>query len=95
MVRKLAKKRANTLYYEVLEERVLYSADAAPGLDPHVLDGQVPLEDTISRAASLEQDGLSAPAVQASVETHRELVIVNPNIDDYEQLIADLQGGDR
>jgi Domain of unknown function (DUF4347)/Bacterial cadherin-like domain len=94
MARKLAKKKASTLFYEVLEERVLYSADAAPGLDQHVLDRQPPVDAAISRAASAEQSDLSAPTVQVSVGARRELVIVNPNIDGYEQLIADLQSGD-
>jgi hypothetical protein len=94
MARKFAKRNPDTFYYEVVEERVLYSADGAPGMDLHAYDGQPLVDGAACNAASTELAAPSAPAIQTPTTSLRELVIVNPNIDGYEQLIADLQGND-
>jgi len=94
MARKFAKRNPDSLYYEVVEERVLYSADGAPGMDLHAYDGHALVDDATRNTASAVPAASSAPAIQTPGASLKELVIVNPNIDGYEQLIADLQAGD-
>jgi len=90
---KLAKKQPLTLRYEELEPRVLFSADAVPGLDGVAVEEQALVAD-VSSAVQIAPDSGADMTEQAAAASHRELVIINGNVQDQEQLIADLQGGD-
>ena len=70
---------------------MLFSADIAPGLDTLAVEEQVLVENVTADMAA-EQEAAEQSVEQKPAETRRELVFVNENVDDYEQLIADLQG---
>ena len=91
--KKLAKKQPKRLQYEELEQRVLFSADIAPDLDTLAVEEQVLVENVTGDMAA-EQEAVERSVEQKAAETRRELVLVNENVADYEQLIADLQTGD-
>ncbi|MGD9217523.1 MAG: DUF4347 domain-containing protein, partial [Desulfobacteraceae bacterium] len=88
-----AKRHPRILHYEELEQRVLFSADVAPGLDSAVAQEQVVTEDVTTEVRD-EGSSEQETADPAAAETRLELVIVNDNLTDYEQLIADLQSSD-
>ena len=92
-VKKLAIKQPETLRYEELEQRVLFSADVVPGLDTAAVEEQVLVQDVAADVQAKLEAALET-VEQTAAETRRELVLVNQNVPDYEQLIADLQGGD-
>jgi len=91
--KKLAKNQPKILRYEALEQRVLFSADFMAGLDHLSVDEQVLVEDVIG-ADQFAPQAVPAIVAQTAAQTRSELVIVTPNIADYEQLTADLQGSD-
>ncbi len=91
--RELAKKHPELLRYEELEQRVLFSADVAPGLDPASPVEQVLTED-LTGDTPIEHNAAPETAEQTAAETRRELVLVNESVADYEQLIADLEASD-
>ena len=91
--KKLAKEQPKTLSYEELGQRVLFSADIMPGLDTLGFEERVVVEDVVG-GVQLAQEAFPSMVEQAAEEERRELVIVNENVSDYQQLIADLQGGD-
>ena len=93
MAKKLAKEQPDILRYEELEPRVLFSADALPGMDIAAADEQVIVEDVTSDIP-VEREAAPETVEQTAAETRSELVFVNENVADYEQLIADLQGSD-
>ena len=93
MAKKLAKEQPDILRYEELEPRVLFSADALPGLDIAAADEQVIVEDVTSDIP-VEREAAPETVDQTAAEVRSELVFVNENVPDYEQLIADLQGSD-
>ncbi|MDT8421905.1 MAG: tandem-95 repeat protein, partial [Desulfuromonadales bacterium] len=93
MAKRLAKKQPDILRYEELEQRILFSADVAPGLQTDDADGPALTED-VSADAPTDSEAASATTAGAALETRRELVIVNSNVTDYQQLIADLQGSE-
>ncbi|WP_319287850.1 DUF4347 domain-containing protein, partial [Desulfosarcina sp.] len=89
----MAKKHPETLRYEELEQRVLFSADVAPGLVTAAPVEQVLTED-LTGDVPVEHDAAPEASEQAAAEIRKELVVVNENVADYQQLIDDLQGGD-
>ena len=91
--KKLAKKQPESLRYEELEQRVLFSADIAPGLDTLAVEEQVLVQD-VTVDAAVEQEAASQAVEQTAAEQRRELVFVNEDVAEHEQLIADLQAGD-
>ena len=91
--KKPAKKQPKTLQYEELEQRVLFSADFVPGLDNIAVDEQVLVQD-ITGDVQAEREAAPETVEQTAAEARRELVIVNDDVADYEQLVADLQGSD-
>ncbi len=93
MAKKLAKKPLKSLHYEELEQRVLFSADVAPVMDPVAVDAQMDAQNE-SDDVQTEHDVDAEASDQIAVEPRWELVFVNDNVADYEQLIADLQGND-
>ncbi|PLX87536.1 MAG: hypothetical protein C0619_14775, partial [Desulfuromonas sp.] len=93
MAKKLAKIQPEILRYEELEQRILFSADVAPGLQTDDADGPALTED-VSTDAPTDSESVNATTVDAALETRRELVIINSNVTDYHQLVADLQGDD-
>ncbi|MCP4117586.1 MAG: tandem-95 repeat protein [Desulfobacteraceae bacterium] len=90
MAKKLAVKQPKILRYEELEQRVLFSADAVPGLDIDGVHEQVLTED-------VGADQQAAPGERGQAEEQNEeapgpeLVFVNGNVADYEHLIANLK----
>ena len=94
MAKKRAKKPPKTLCYEELEQRVLFSADIMAGLENLAIDEQVLVEDVIS-ADKLAQQAAEAEVEQTAEVAQKELAFVNQNVPDYEQLIFDLQEGDK
>ena len=92
--RSKARKHPETLRYEELEQRVLFSADLVPGLDADTdtVYEQV-LVDDVAGTAQADTTVADDPAVQVE-ETRHELVFVNDNVADYQQLIDDLQQDD-
>ena len=93
MAKKRAKKQPKSLHYEELEQRVLFSADVVPGLDNIAVEEQVIAED-VNRDVRTERQATPETVEQTAAEQRRELVLVNEDVADYEQLIADLQGSD-
>ena len=91
--KKLARNQPEILRYEELEQRVLFSADAVPGLDTAAVEEQVIVQDVASDVRT-EREAASETVEQATEEARSELVLVNENVADYEQLIGDLQAGD-
>jgi len=91
--KKPAKKQPKVLRYEELEPRVLFAADILPGLDGVAVEEQVLAADT-GITDQLMQAADAVSVEQAAAAERRELVIVNPNLPDYSQLTADLQGSD-
>ena len=91
--KKPAKKHPKTLQYEELEQRVLFSADFVPGLDNIAVDEQVLVQD-VTNDFPVEREAAPETVEQTAAEARRELVIVNEDVADYDQLIADLQGSD-
>jgi len=92
MAKKPAKKQQEVLRYEELEQRLLFSADLIPGLDQvAAVDEQVLTADETPQP----EPEVATPVVNGVVaESRWELVFVNNDVEDYEQLIADLQGHD-
>ena len=88
--KKLAKKQPESLRYEELEQRVLFSADVVPGLDNVAVEEQVIAED-VNRDVQVERQATPETVEQTAAEQRRELVLVNEDVADYKQLIADLQ----
>ena len=88
--KKLAKKQPEILRYEELEKRVLFSADAVPGLDTAAVEEQVIVQD-VESDVQVEREAASETVEQTAEQERSELVLVNENVSDYEQLIADLQ----
>ncbi|WP_020588981.1 DUF4347 domain-containing protein [Desulfobacter curvatus] len=88
-----AKKHQDILHFEELEQRVLFSAEAVPGLDSPVpvVEKQVWAEDV---TAEVKDERVAEPeaAELTAAESRMELVVVNDNVTDYEQLIVDLLG---
>jgi hypothetical protein len=72
---------------------VLFSGDAVPGLDIAAVEEQVIVQDVDSDVQN-EREAAAEANEQTAAETRSELVLVNQNVTDYEQLIADLQTGD-
>ena len=93
MGKKLAKNQSLILRYEELEQRVLFSADIMPGLDSLGFEEQGLVEEKVG-AVRPEQEIVPSMVEQAAAQAHSELVIVSPNVPDYQQLTADLQGSD-
>ena len=91
--KKPAKKHPKILQYEELEPRVLFSADFVPGLDNIAVEEQVLVQD-IGSDFQVEREAAPETVEQTAAEARRELVIVNEDVADYDQLIADLQGSD-
>ncbi|RLB76233.1 MAG: hypothetical protein DRH06_06350, partial [Deltaproteobacteria bacterium] len=89
MARKRAKKQLEILRYEELEQRVLFSADAMPGLDSVASEEQV-LVQNVDEEVQTDTTNINDPAVQIEDVRH-ELVFVNEDVTDYQQLIDDLQ----
>ncbi|MCD6187280.1 MAG: DUF4347 domain-containing protein, partial [Desulfuromusa sp.] len=89
MARKPAKKQSEILRYEELEQRVLFSADAMPGLDSIASAEQV-LVQNVDEEVQTDTTNINDPAVQIEDVRH-ELVFVNEDVTDYQQLIDDLQ----
>ena len=90
--KRLAKKQPEILRYEELEQRVLFSADAVPGLDTAAVEEQVIVQD-VGSDAQAEREAAPETVEQTPEEARSELVLVNENVTDYEQLVADLQTG--
>ncbi|MCK5913785.1 MAG: DUF4347 domain-containing protein, partial [Desulfuromusa sp.] len=92
MANKLAKRTAEILQYEELEQRLLFSADVIPGLDQvAAVDEQVLTADETPQP----EPEVATPTVNGVIaESRWEVVFVNNNVADYELLIADLQGND-
>ena len=90
--KKLANNHPEILRYEELEQRVLFSADVVPGLDTAAVEEQVIVED-VGSDAPVEREAEPETVEQTALEASWELVLVNDNVADYEQLIADLQTG--
>ena len=93
MGKKLAKNQSLILRYEELEQRVLFSADIMPGLDTLGFEEQGLVEEGVG-AVQLAQEIAPSLVEQAAAQARSELVIVSPNVPDYQQLTADLQGSD-
>ena len=91
--KKLAKRHPKVLQYEELEPRVLFSADYMPGLDNIAVDQQVVFQD-IGGNYQVEREAAPETVEQKAAEERLELVIVNEDVADYKQLIADLQSSD-
>ena len=91
--KKLAKSHPETLRYEELEQRVLFSADFVPGLDNIAVEEQALVQDIGSDFQAVRE---AAPekVEQKAAEARWELVIVNEDVADYKQLISDLQASD-
>ena len=96
MATKPAKKCPRRLYGEVLEQRLLFSADALPGLDGPAVDDQVVTADVDSGQHNDPPAGevLDQPSAQTAPAAGPELVFVNENVSNYKELIADFQGQD-
>ncbi|MCP3877446.1 MAG: DUF4347 domain-containing protein, partial [Sulfitobacter sp.] len=93
MAKKLAKKKPETLCYEELEQRVLFSADVVPGLDNDATQEPALVVD-ITHELEDNRTVDDQSAEQAEKETRRELVFINDNVPDIEKLMADLQNAD-
>ncbi|MHC4963039.1 MAG: DUF4347 domain-containing protein, partial [Planctomycetota bacterium] len=91
--KKLAKRHPKVLQYEELEPRVLFSADYMPGLDNIAVDQQVVFQD-IGGNYQVEREAAPETVEQKAAEERLELVIVNEDVVDYRQLVADLQASD-
>ena len=91
--KRLAKKQPQVLRYEELEQRVLFSADVVPGLDTAAVEEQVIVQD-VNSDVQKEREAAAEEKEQSAEEERSELVLVNENVTDYEQLIADLQASD-
>ena len=57
MKRKRAKKPPKILHYEELEQRLLFSADVAPGLDKVAAPDPVPVENSTSDVKAESESG--------------------------------------
>ncbi|MCP4745482.1 MAG: DUF4347 domain-containing protein, partial [Desulfobacteraceae bacterium] len=92
MIKKLAKNRPGVLRCEALEPRVLFSADAAPGLDPAAENDQSP-DDVVTRDIQLERIASeNAETVEhTSIQMRWELVVINGNVTDKQTLLEDIQ----
>ncbi len=92
--KKLAKKQPEILRYEELEQRLLFSADVVPGLDSIAVEEQV-LVENVTNDIQAEREAAPLTVEQTAEQARSELVLVNENVADYEQLIADLKGSDK
>ncbi|MCP4044896.1 MAG: DUF4347 domain-containing protein, partial [Gammaproteobacteria bacterium] len=90
MTGKLAKKQSKRLHYEELEQRVLLSADLAPGFEYGAVEEQVLVEES-AHEVQIKSEVVEDLVNPAAVEIRSELVILNENVADHEQLISDLK----
>ncbi len=89
MAGKLAKKQSKRLHYEKLEQRVLLSADLAPGFEHGAVEERVLVEEP-AHEVQIKSEAVEDLVNPAAVEIRSELVILNENVADHEQLISDL-----
>jgi hypothetical protein len=75
---------------EELEPRVLFSADAVPGLGDIEQDALETGPVTESQLPGENAAAKDAQGVIASVETRRELVFIDAAVDDHQTLVSDL-----
>ncbi|NNG00939.1 MAG: DUF4347 domain-containing protein, partial [Desulfobacteraceae bacterium] len=89
MANKHAVKQPKVFRCEELEQRLLFSADLLPGIDPDLVDDQALVQDVaMEDPTGLDTDTQAAGQSDAAVRS--ELVFVHENIVDYEQLIEEL-----
>ncbi len=89
-----AKPHRTVLRYEELEKRILFSADSVSGLVDGAMAAQTVVVQDVGDEAYSENEASSETSVAASEETRTELVLVNDDVDDYEELIAGLRTRD-
>ncbi len=86
MAKKLAKITPDIFQYEELEQRLLFSADFAPGVET----GLVESRSIDAEPAETTGDDSAETAVSTEHEAAWEVVFIDPNLNDYERLLEGL-----